>query len=165
MSTMKRFVLLAIASVLIAAAIGVDRASAQDTASQATKITFSKPIRLPSVTLPAGTYTFLHPTPMLDFHVVQVLSSDQTKSYGFFLTIPNDRLEKTNDTVVTFRETPVGYLDTVKAWFYPGEKSGEEFLYSRKEAREITNAIHQPVLTMPAPTRATAPAKKGPAKP
>jgi hypothetical protein len=145
---MKRLVLFAIANVLIGAVVCVDSANAQ-TVNQTTKITFSKPIRLPGVTLPAGTYTFLHPTPNEDFHVVQVMDDKQAKSYGFFLTIPNDRLTPTKETVITFRETPVGYLDTIRAWFYPGEKSGDEFVYSRKEARDITNAIHQPVLSLP----------------
>ena len=156
MLTMKRLVLLAIAGVLITAAIGVDRAYAQNPASQETKITFSKPIHLPGVTLPAGAYIFLHPTPTEDFHVLQVMNNDRTKSYGFFLTIPNERITASNETIVTFRETPVGYLDTVRAWFFPGEKTGDEFVYSRKEARDISNAIHQPVLSMPAPTRGDA---------
>ena len=99
MSPVKRLFVLAAASVLITATIGVDRASAQDLASRATKITFSKPIRLPGVTLPAGTYTFLHPTPMEDYHVLQVLDKDQKKSYGFFLTIPNERIDPVKDTL------------------------------------------------------------------
>jgi hypothetical protein len=150
---MKRLFVLAAASVLITATTGVDRAYGQDLASRATKITFSKPIRLPGVTLPAGTYTFLHPSPMEDYHVLQVLDKDQKKNYGFFLTIPNERIDPAKETVVTFRETPVGYVDTVRAWFFPGEKVGDEFVYSRKEASEIANAIHQPVLTLPQPTR------------
>jgi hypothetical protein len=157
MLMMKRLLPLVIASVLIGTVMYVDRAYAQGPASQATKITFSKPIRLPGVTLPAGTYTFLHPSPNEDFHVVQVMNEKQTMSYGFFLTIPNERLKAANETVVTFRETPVGYLDTVRVWFFPGEKSGDEFVYSRKEAREIANAIHQPVLSMPQPGTGSAP--------
>jgi hypothetical protein len=157
MLMMKRFLPLVIASVLIGTVVYVERGYAQGPASQATKITFSKPIRLPGVTLPAGTYTFLHPNPLEDFHLIQVMDEKQTKSFGFFLTIPNERLKAANETVITFRETPVGYLDTVRAWFYPGEKSGDEFVYSRKEAREIANAIHQPVLSMPQPGNSSAP--------
>src|SRR5450631_1248965 len=157
MLMMKRLLPLVIASVLIGTVVYVDRAYAQNLASQMTKITFSKPIRLPGVTLPAGTYTFLHPNPMEDFHVIQVMNEKQTKSYGFFLTIPNERLTAANETVVTFRETPVGYINTVRAWFFPGEKTGDEFVYSRKEAGEIANAIHQPVLSMPQPGNSSAP--------
>jgi|SRR5579872_1777170 len=150
MVTIKRFGLLTIASIWICAVAGATHANAQNqNVREVTKITFSKPIRLPGVTLPAGSYTFLHPTPNEDFHVVQVLDDKQTKSYGFFLTIPNDRLTPANDTVITFRETPVGYIDTIRAWFFPGEKTGDEFVYSRKEAGTITNAIHQPVLSLP----------------
>lgn len=163
MSSLKRLIVLAIAGMSIAAFGGVGRGNAQELASHATKLTFSKPVRLPGVTLPAGTYMFLHPTPMEDFHVVQVMNEKQTRSYGFFLTIPNERLTASEETVVTFRETPVGYLDTMRAWIYPGERSGDEFVYSRKEASEITNAIHQPVLTLPQ-LKAAEPAKGAGAK-
>lgn len=152
MSVLKRLVVIATVAAAVAAVGGLT-ASAQEPASRVTKITFSKPVRLPGVTLPAGTYSFLHPTPMEDYHVLQVMNENRTESYGFFLTIPNIRMTASEETVVTFRETPVGYIDTVRAWFYPGETIGDEFVYSRKEAGEITKAIHQPVLTLPQPNR------------
>src|SRR3954467_15165043 len=112
MRNLKRLIVLAIAGISIVAFGGVARGNAQEIASHATKFTFSKPVRLPGVTLPAGTYMFLHPTPIEDYHVIQVMNEKQTRSYGFFLTIPNERLRSAEETMVTFRETPVGYLDT-----------------------------------------------------
>ena len=152
MFSMKRFVLLGMASVLVVGVFGVDRAWADDP-GKTTLMTFSKPIRLPGVTLPAGTYQFLHPTAMTDYHVVQVSSKDGTQSYGMFLTVPDNRLTATGETVVTFHETPAGTMDTVRAWFFPGEKTGDEFLYSKKEALEIAQRTHETVLTTSGPTR------------
>ena len=107
MLRMQRFVVLAAASVLVVGVLGVDRAYADDP-GRTTLITFSKPIRLPGVTLPAGTYQFVHPAAMTDYHVVQVSSKDGTQAYGMFLTIPDNRLTASGETVVTFHETPVG---------------------------------------------------------
>src|ERR1700724_2415632 len=114
MFSVKRFVVLAMASVLVVGALLVDRAYADDPA-RTTLITFSKPIRLPGVTLPAGTYQFLHPSPMTDYHVVQVSSKDGTQSYGMFLTVPDNRLTAAQETIVTFHETPAGAIDTARA--------------------------------------------------
>ena len=72
---------------------------------------------------------------------MQVMNDKQTMSYGFFLTIPNDRLTPTNETVITFRETPVGYLDTIRAWFFPGEKVGDEFW--KRVARQISEQFQR----------------------
>jgi hypothetical protein len=165
MSSIKRLLVVAMLSVLMVGVLWVDRTAAQNyyaDPGKTTLITFSKPIRLPGVTLPAGTYKFVHPTPMLDFNVVQVFSQDGTQAYGTFITIPDNRLTPSDQTVVTFMETPAGSIDTVKAWFFPGDKRGEEFLYSKKEALEIAQRTHDNVLSLPAPTRIN---EKGQAQP
>jgi hypothetical protein len=165
MCSMKRVVALAAASVLVVGVLGVDPAAAQNynaNASKATLITFSKPIRLPGVTLPAGTYEFLHPAPMESYHVVQVFSKDGTQAYGMFLTVPDNRLTATDQTVVTFKETPAGSIDTIRAWFFPGHKNGDEFLYSKEEALEIAKRTHETVLTTSGPVRVN---EKGEAQP
>jgi hypothetical protein len=174
MLSIKRLLVVAVSSVLMVGVLWVGQANAAQNyyadAGKTTQITFSKPIRLPGVTLPAGTYKFVHPTPMLDFHVVQVFSQDGKQAYGTFITIPDNRLTPSDQTVVTFMETPAGAIDTVRAWFFPGEKIGEEFLYSAKEAREIAQRTHENVLSMPSPARVnekgqSQPASKAPAAP
>ena len=147
---LKRLLTTSVLVVLVGAASGANAF----TSDKRTYFTFSQPVALPGVTLPAGTYMFLHPSPMTDYHIIQVMNEQQNQSFGFFLTIPNPRLTAASETVVTFRETPVGYIDTVQAWYYPDEKTGEEFVYSRKEAADIAKAIHQPVLSLPSPNRA-----------
>ena len=58
-----------------------------------TVFTFSGPIALPGVTLPAGQYLFRLADPQSSAKVVQVLNADGTKSYGLFFTISAERLE------------------------------------------------------------------------
>jgi hypothetical protein len=144
---MKRFTsILALAAATVAVTVYTTPAYCDDL-NKATTLTVSQPIRLPGVTLPAGSYVFEHPTVEGDRHVVQVFSQDHKKIYATLLTIPNERMAAADVTVVTFREMPTGSIDTVKAWFYPGEKIGDEFIYPEAEAREIAKATHGSVLT------------------
>jgi len=117
-----------------------------DDLNQATCLTFSGPIELPTVALPAGSYLFKHPEGDNERHIVQVFSSDGKQVLGTFLTIPQERLEPSDKTAVTFTEAPVGAPEAVKAWFYPYERMGEEFVYPRAQAIKIAQATHQSVL-------------------
>jgi hypothetical protein len=46
-----------------------------------------------------------------------------------------------------FKETPAGAPEAVKAWFYPGETTGYEFVYPHDQALKIAKATHSSVLT------------------
>ena len=65
-----------------------------------TLFTFSAPITLPGVTLPAGQYLFRLAAPGSSSNVVQVLNADGTKPYGMFFTLPAERFEGRQRLVV-----------------------------------------------------------------
>jgi hypothetical protein len=111
-----------------------------------TYLTFSGPVQIPGTTLPAGTYTFELASPDSTRHVIRVSSQDGTKTYGLFMTIPNERLDAPDENVVMFNERPVGSPKAIQVWFYPGDRVGEEFVYPRKQATSIAKATHKGVL-------------------
>jgi hypothetical protein len=111
-----------------------------------TYLTFSGPVQVPGATLPAGTYLFQLADPDNARHVVMIASKDGSKIYGMFITIPNDRLDAPNDNVVLFGESPAGTPQAVQAWWYPGERMGEEFVYPHNQATAIAKANHKAVL-------------------
>jgi len=117
-----------------------------------TYMTFSGPVQLPGVTLAAGTYTFKLADIETNRHIVQVFSKDDNKLITTLMTISNERLEPVKDTFVMFSERPSGSPVAVKAWFYPGRRIGEEFLYPRKQAVQIAKATHESVLSTEAET-------------
>ena len=73
-----------------------------------TLFTFSAPVTLPGVTLPAGQYLFRLADPDSSARAVQVLNADGTKPYGLFFTIPAERLEPASSPEVHFMETAAG---------------------------------------------------------
>jgi hypothetical protein len=124
--------------------------------NQKTVITFSQPVETPGVhikgwaVLPPGTYVFKLLGSPSDRHIVQIFNQDETVVYATVLAIPNYRLKVTSKTVLTFRETPPGEPDVLRAWFYPGKNFGEEFVYPKERALALAKVTNSPVLYTPA---------------
>jgi LPXTG-motif cell wall-anchored protein len=112
-----------------------------------TVMTFNQPVELPGVVLPAGTYVFKLADSFTDRHIVQVFNEDETQIYAMILAIPNYRMTRTADTVVRFEERPRSNPEAIRAWFYPGDNFGQEFVYPRARAIQLAEATNQPVLT------------------
>jgi hypothetical protein len=124
-----------------------------------TVFTFSGSVALPGVTLPAGQYLFRLADPT-ERKVVQVLSADGKTPYGMFFSLPAERFEPASTPEVQFMETAAGMPTAIKAWWYPGERTGYEFMYPKDQARRLAQGASQPVLTTQAHTTATAIASK-----
>jgi len=113
-----------------------------------TEFTFNSPVELPGVTLPAGTYVFRFVDATTGRKVMQVLSkNEENKTYGLFLTINAIRDKASDDAELRFMETPAGTPAAVKTWWYPGEKTGREFIYPKAQARRLAQATSTTVLT------------------
>src|SRR5437764_7167399 len=102
-----------------------------------TYFTFSAPIALPGVTLPAGRYEFRIVDTTSSRKVIQVLSDDGKKPFAMANTIPDQRRDPAKDATVAFYETQRGTPSAVKSWWYPGESIGYQFIYPRAQARQI----------------------------
>jgi len=112
-----------------------------------TYLTFSGPVQIPGATLKAGTYTFELADPDATRHVVRVSEKDTNKQVGLFMTIPMDRVEPPSDNLVLFAERSSGQPQAIQVWFYPGDRTGEEFVYPRTQAMRIAKANRKPVLS------------------
>ena len=105
-----------------------------------TVLTFSQPVEIPGHVLPAGTYVFKLLDSMSDRHIVEVFNADQSKIIATVMAIPDYRLDATDKTVITFTETPSGSPEAIRAWFYPGNRTGQEFVYPKKRAVELARS-------------------------
>jgi hypothetical protein len=130
---------------LVAATMVASPAQAQ-TEDKKTYFTFSAPIALPGVTLPAGRYLFHIVDTTTTRKVIQVVSEDGKKPFAMMNSIPDTRRDP-KDATVAFYETPRGTPAAVKSWWYSGETIGYQFIYPRAQARQIAQNIGKPVLT------------------
>jgi len=118
---------------------------AQDSAEarRLTIMTFSQPVQLPGMTLPAGKYRFEMADINNAAHTVRVLNEDGTKVFGTFSTIPTTtptRDLRDTDTLVMFAERPAGQPQAAKEWYYPQRSIGEEFVYPKAQALALAQA-------------------------
>jgi hypothetical protein len=110
-----------------------------------TVMTFSQPVEIPGQILPAGTYTFVLLDSAADRHIVQIFSADGSQLITTVLAINNYRLKPTGDTVVKFAERAGDNPEALKAWFYPGDNFGQEFVYPKKRAVELAVIVKEPI--------------------
>jgi len=121
-------------------------ASAQP-ADKTTYFTFSGPVDMPGVALPAGKYVFRLANPDTSRNVVQVASADGKRVVGLFFSHPAERRDAAKDSEIRFMEASAGTPPAVKTWWYPGERTGYEFIYPKNQARRIAQRTKQDVLT------------------
>ena len=122
------------------------RAEAQP-ADYRTYFTFSAPVTLPGVTLPAGKYIFRLADPDSSRKVINVLSADGKRSLAMLHTIPNQAIKAPKDAEIRFMETSAKVPPPIKTWWYAGKAIGYEFIYPRKQALELAKTTSEPVLT------------------
>jgi hypothetical protein len=133
-------------SVLLGVAL-TPRAAA-DVADKKTIVTFNAPVEVPGKVLPPGTYVFKLMDAVGPRNVVQIFDKDQKQLYATILAVPNYRLDPPEKPIISFQERPSGSPEAIKAWFYPGDTYGAEFVYPHKRAVELAKRTNQNVLSM-----------------
>jgi hypothetical protein len=117
--------------------------------NQRTTITFSGPVEIPGQVLMPGTYVFRLMDSVNNRNIVQVYNKDESHCYGTFLAIPDYGLKPADKPIVTFEERAAGSPEAVRAWFYPGDSYGHEFVYPKVKAVQLAKANNMPVASMP----------------
>jgi hypothetical protein len=111
-----------------------------------TYFTFSGPVAVPGVTLPAGKYMF-RLADSSSRNVVQVLSGDGRTSYAMFFALRAQRTEAATEPEVRFLETASTMPMAVDTWWYPGERGGYAFVYPKEQLRRLMFGSRPNVLT------------------
>lgn len=114
-------------------------ATAQD---RATTVEFTTATRLPGITLQPGKYVFRLGQPATRQNVVEVYSADGTTRLATLLTV-DYATPGAGTTTVLFDKTDPPVL---RAWYFPGEAVGREFVYTEDEAKTIYASASTPVL-------------------
>src|SRR3954468_16161205 len=77
-----------------------------DEYTKLTYLTFSGPAQLPGVTLPGGTYMFKLAAPEREGRMLRMGDKEGTKLYTTLMTIPDERMQATDQPHEMFSERP-----------------------------------------------------------
>jgi hypothetical protein len=97
--------------------------------TQFNKVTFNRPVKLPGVVLPAGTYRFELAPPGTHKDIVRV-SAETGRQYflGFTREVPRPRGLPKN-VLMEFGETAPGGLPPIAVWYPLTATAGQAFVY------------------------------------
>jgi len=146
---MRSWSILAALSAVLLFVTGWQPALKADEWNKKTVVTFTEPVEIPGQVLPAGTYVFKLADSTADRDIVQIFNKDENHIYATILAIPDYRMEPTGRTVINFEERASNAPEAVKAWFYPGDNYGYQFVYPNARAMELAKRTNQNVLSMP----------------
>lgn len=110
-------------------------------------ITFSAPVELPGVALPAGTYLFQTADIWSNCDLIQVFSPDESRLYATIQAMPAYRLEPASRTIITFAERPANTPQALEVWFPRGLKYGHRFVYPQLKRRKPARLVTRPEAT------------------
>jgi len=104
-----------------------------------TVFTINQPVRIPgNIILPPGKYVVkLMDSTMRD--VVRIMDANETKVYTTFFAVPEELLNPPEEVRLVLGESAKGSPEQLKAWYYPGLKTGFEFV-SPKPVQQASNS-------------------------
>ena len=103
-----------------------------DESDKKTIVTVNEPIQVPGKVLPAGTYVFR----LLDSNnrtLVAIYDADEMHLITTVQGISDVRTETPDKAILQLEERPSGQPQALKAWFYPGDNTGVEFVYPTQQ--------------------------------
>ncbi len=136
---LKRLITTSVLVVLVGAASGANAFT--NTSDKRTYFTFSQPVALPGVTLPAGTYMFRLADDTTTRKVINVTNKQGTESYAMLHTVPVYRPDAPRNPEVRFMETAAGAPRAVRAWWQEGERTGYGFIYSKEQLAALNRSV------------------------
>ena len=137
----------ALATASLTLALAVPAAAQKLGVDESTSFTFSGPVQVPGMTLPAGRYEFRMARSMANQQVLEIWNEDRTKMVTTVLTVPTTRLDNSGDVYITFAGTPASDPPAIKSWFHPGDRIGHLFVYPREQALRIAQTTKELVLS------------------
>jgi len=157
----------AISFALLAATFTISsnaRAASSTEWTKRTFITIDQPMEVPGGTvLQPGRYLMRLLDSPSERHVVQFMNDKETHVFATVHAINNYRLTPTGKTVISFYEMPAGQPEAIRAWFYPGDNFGQEFVYKKHRGDELAQTTKQTIQTEEENEVAEVPAEPAPA--
>jgi hypothetical protein len=128
--------------------IGLTSKATVNVEDKKTVVTFSAPVEIPGKALPAGTYVFKLADSQANRNIVQVFDKDEKQLIATILGVPDYRMTPKDKPLIKFEERASNAPEAIKAWYYPGDNYGMQFVSPHDRAVELAKRTKQNVLSM-----------------
>ncbi len=135
-------------SLILTSAVFLPAARA-DEEDQMTRLVFNEPVGIPGAVLPAGAYWFVVARDTTGGDVVQIFSDDWSRVWATLITTPTYRQVPADETEIEFAVRPRQKAEALVEWYCPGCPAGHEFLYPKREERELARDAKRDVVAQP----------------
>jgi hypothetical protein len=143
---MKRIALLkAAAATALVAFLAPLNAIRADSYDKKTTITLDQPTEVPGIVLQPGTYVIKLLNSEANRHIVEVMNVKMDHLYALTFTAAATKTQRKGKTVLTFYEGTQDHPQALRRWFWPGDTDGQEFLYPKNQAAEISARTREKV--------------------
>jgi LPXTG-motif cell wall-anchored protein len=149
---MKRFSLFGMGAMAIALVSMVPPTVSADEIDKKTVVTFDQPTEAPGIILPPGKYVIRLLNSSSNRHIAEIMNERLDHLYALTFTAAAERLDPGEKTILTFYEGTNGQPRALRRWFWPGEVTGQEFLYPKNQAAKIASNTSQKVAEGGIPT-------------
>ena len=133
MRVMKGLVLILCSVLLCIAAAPVAQA---DPWNKKTIVMLNESLQIPGMVLEPGTYVFKLADSQANRHIVQIWTGDEQYLITTIMAVPAYRQQPSEGSVFHLDERPVDAPMALREWFYPGDNTGQEFVYRHRYSRE-----------------------------
>jgi hypothetical protein len=137
MQNLKVFPIVLCAVFVCATLVPGARASQWD---KKTIVTFTEAIEIPGQVLEPGTYVFKLFDSSSNRNIVQVWNEDEDHLLATILAIADEQPQANDKSVFYLDPTSGGPGLALRAWFYAGEKSGQQFVYPSYPTNDVARS-------------------------
>jgi len=135
---MKRISFLQAGAVTALIALLAPLAIHADDYDKKTIITLDQPTEAPGIVLQPGRYVIKLVNSSSDRHIVEIMNEKMDHLYALTFAAAAAKVQQKGKTVLTFYEGTQGRPQALRKWFWPGETDGQEFVYPKHQAAEIS---------------------------
>jgi len=143
---------------LLALAVSSMTPAMADESNKETRMQTNVPVAIPGRVLQPGTYIFRLAESMSNRNIVQIFSEDANGRETLVTTLPAIsayRTQTPEKPIFNVEQRVAGGPEAIHTWFYPGDNTGWEFVYSKSDRLEIAKTqppAEQPVAAVEPPS-------------
>jgi len=136
--------------ILCAAALATSLAprTFADDDNKRTDVTINGPVEVPGRVLPAGSYVFKLLDSQSDRNILEIYDKNEQQLITIVMAVPDYKLRTPEKPIISFEERASNSPEAIKAFFYPGDNYGLQFVYPHDQAVKIARRTNQNVLAM-----------------